>query len=176
MLNSTFKKLDDISLAGCDNDPQTYADKFVEALESFDTLSEKLQFDENWKIYRFHLGLGSLYNSYCEQYNQTHDAFTDNGNAKFTLDYAITRFINTVTNPTNSTTAEATALAALVNGTFAHTPQSVLALIAAGGPAETKIQAGGKRVKLNRSSTRERVHSPPPMPTLHRHHAVSSRS
>ena len=142
MLNSTFKKLDDVNLAVCDNDPQTYADKFMEALESFDTLSDKLHFDKNWKIYRFHSGLGSLYNSYCEQYNQTHDAFDEAGDAKFTLDYAITRFINTTTNPTSSTTAEAQALAALVNGTFAHTPQSVLALIASGGAAETKIQPG----------------------------------
>ena len=112
-------------------------------LEEFDTLSEKLHFDENWKIYRFHSGLGSVYNAYCEQYNQTHDAFDDKGDPKFALDYAITRFINTITNPTNSTSSvETQALAALVHGTFAHTPQSVIALVAAGGAAETKIQAG----------------------------------
>ena len=139
ILNSTFKKLDDISLAGYNNDPQTYTDKFVEVSESFNILSEKLQFDKNWKIYRFYLDLDSLYNSYCEQYNQTYNAFIDNGNAKFTLDYVITRFINTVMNLTNLITAEVIALAALVNGTFAHTPQSVLALIAIGDAAETKI-------------------------------------
>ena len=144
MLNSAFVKLHQINLADCNNDPQTYADKFVEALESFDTLSSKIHFNENWKIHRFHFGLGSLYNAYCEQYNQTHDAFNDEDEAKFTLDYAITRFLNTVTNPTNvsnSSTAETQALAALVNGTFAHTPQSVLALVAAGA-AEVRIQPG----------------------------------
>ena len=142
ILNSTFRKLDTVNLAGCNNDPQTYANNFVEVLEEFNTLSSKLYFDENWKIYRFHSGLGSVYNAYCEQYNQTHDAFDDDGEHKFDLDYAITRFINTVMNPTNSTSsAETQALAALVNGTFAHNTQSVIALVATGG-TDIKVQPG----------------------------------
>lgn len=66
ILNSTYKRLDNLTLAACDNDPQTYADKFMEILEEFDNLSSVLDFDETYKIYRFHSGLGSLYNSYCE--------------------------------------------------------------------------------------------------------------
>ena len=139
ILTSTFRKLDNVSLAGCDNDPKTYANKFMEVLEELNALSSKLYFDENWKIYRFHSGLGSVHDSYCEQYNQTHDAFDDNGKHKYDLNYAITRFIGTMANPTIS--AETQALAALVNGTFAYTPQSVMALVAADG-AEIKIQPG----------------------------------
>lgn len=124
ILNSIFKKMNNVTLAGCDNDPQSYADKFIEMLKEFDTLSSKLHFDENWKIYRFHSGLRSVYNLYCEQYNQTHNAFDNDGEPKIDLDYTNTRFINTITNPTSSTTtAEAQALAALISGTFAHTPR-----------------------------------------------------
>ncbi len=141
MLHSMFKKLNNVSLAGCENEPQTYASKFIEILNEFDNISEQLHFDENWLIWRFHDGLGSLYNSYYEQYQQNHDALKEDGIAKFTLDYAITRFINTVTNPSNSTTTEAIALAALVNGTFSHNVQSVTAL-AAGGATEHRIQPG----------------------------------
>ena len=47
IFNSTFRKLNNVNLAGCDNDPQTYTDNFMEVLEEFDTLSEKLHFDEN---------------------------------------------------------------------------------------------------------------------------------
>lgn len=94
-------------------------------------------------IYHYHLGLGLAYSSYCEQYDQNHDPFKDDGKHKFTLDYAITRFMNTISNPayTKTSSAESQALASLVNGTFAHTPQSVTALVAA-GETEHKIQPG----------------------------------
>ena len=46
MLNFIYKKLHKVTLTGCDNDPQTYANKFVNILESFDILFNKLQFDE----------------------------------------------------------------------------------------------------------------------------------
>ena len=142
MLNSTFKKLETLTLASCDGDPQSYADKFQEILEEIENLSEKRQFGDNWKIYRFHTGLGSQYNAYFKQYNQNHDAFNNDGSAKFSLNYAITRFINTVTNPSDTTSIEAQALVALINDTFGHTSSSVIALVAAGGAHEVKIQQG----------------------------------
>ena len=66
ILNTTFRRLESINLIAYDNDSYTYTNVFVEILEEFETLSSKLYFDENWKIYRFHLGLGLIYNSYCE--------------------------------------------------------------------------------------------------------------
>lgn len=144
ILNSTFRKFESITLAGCDNNTQTYTNHFLKVLREFGDLSSDLHFNDNWLIYHFHSGLGSAYNAYCEQYYQTHDAFDDNGHPKFTLNYAITRFTNTIMNPINSTysSVETQALAALVNGTFMHTPLSVKALVASGGVAETKIQPG----------------------------------
>ena len=142
ILNATFTKLFTVNLAGCDNDPETYADKFMEILEEFDNISSKLKFNDTMLIFLFHYGLGPPYNAYVQQYAQTHDAFDDDGYPKFTLEYAITRFINTFAGTTKSVTAEAKALAALVNGTFAHTPQSVRALFDAGGCSEYRIQPG----------------------------------
>lgn len=104
ILNSTFKKIDNVTLAGCNNDSQSYVNKFIEVLEEFDTLAFKLHFDENWKIYRSHSGLSLVYNSCWEQYNQTHNALDNNGEPIFDLDYTITRFINIITNPTSSIT------------------------------------------------------------------------
>ena len=142
ILNSAFRKLEDVSLAACDNDPQQYAGTFMRVVTEFETLFPDVDFNENYKIYRFHSGLGSVYNSYWERYTQDHDAFDENDKPKFTLEYAITRFLNTVAHPTHSkTSAEAQALAALVNGTFAHTPQSVMALVAA-ERTEINIQPG----------------------------------
>ena len=137
--NSTFKKFESLTLSGCNDDPQTYANTFKKVARDFQVLSPKLAFNEVWLIYHFHAGLGPVYNAYCEEYSQTHDSFDDNGDAKFTLDYAVTRFINYITDPTVS--VETRALAALVNGTFAHTPHSVIALVAA-GRAEITIQPG----------------------------------
>ena len=138
-LTSTFRKLDNVSLAGCDNDPQKYTNAFVGVLDELATLSSEEVLPEVYKIYRFHSGLGPVYSAYREQYDQTHDAFDDNGKPKHDLNYAITRFTSSLANPTVS--AETQALAALVNGTFVHTPQSVMALVAAEG-AEINIQPG----------------------------------
>ena len=71
-----------------------YADQFLNILAEFEHTGP-VHFDENWKIYRFHMGLGPHYHAYCEQYNYLHDAFKEDGTAKFTLDYAIYRFLNT---------------------------------------------------------------------------------
>ena len=123
ILNSTIRKFESITLSGCNDDPQGYANLFKKVSREFRVLSTDFMFNQNWLIYHFHSGLGAVYSSYCEQYDQNHDPFDDDGKPKFTLDYAITRFINTVTNPTNATSSvETKALAALVNGTFAPTP------------------------------------------------------
>ena len=139
ILFSIFRKFENVNLAGCENDPQKYADTFVGVLEELRTFSSNEIFPEAYKIYRFHLGLGPVYSSYCEQYDQIHDAFDDNGKHKYDLNYAITRFISTIADPTVS--AKTQALAAFLNGTFAHTPHSVMALVAA-GKAEVEIQPG----------------------------------
>ena len=141
MLYLTFGKLDRVTLEGCGNDPEAYANKFIGVLRELETLSEKLHLDEDWKIYKFHSGLGPRYSSYVQHYHENHDAFDPAGNAKFDLDYAITRFTTRMPMPlTVTTTAEATALAALTNGTFGHTPRSVLALLVEGLPSDLKIR------------------------------------
>ncbi|KAM0794265.1 hypothetical protein BDR22DRAFT_714159 [Usnea florida] len=144
ILNSTFRKFESITLAGCDNDTQTYTNHFMKVLREFRDLSPKLAFNEVWLVYHFHAGLGPVYNSYCERYYQTHDPFDENGDPKFDLRYAINRFTNTTTNPINSTysSVETQALASLVNGTFMHTPLRVMALVASRGVSENKIQPG----------------------------------
>ena len=139
ILFSTFRKFENVNLAGCDNDPQKYVNTFVGVLEELRDFSSEEDFPEVYKIYRFHSGLGPVYSSYREQYDQTHDAFDDNGKHKYDLNYAITRFISAIADPTVS--AKTKALAALMNGTFAHTPQSVMALVAA-GKADINIQPG----------------------------------
>ena len=144
MLNSTFKKFESLTLASCDSDPQTYASKFVGVLREFKNFPGKLNCstDENWKIYHFHKGLGPQYQAYCEQYSQNHDSFDEKGGAKYDLDYAMTRFVNTIINPINST-SEATALAAIIGGSLGHTAASVFALVTSGAaPIEHKIQPG----------------------------------
>ena len=142
ILNSTINKFESITLAGCNGDPHAYINLFRKTLREFHVLSSKFVYNQNHLIYRFHSGLGPVYSSYCEQYAQNHDPFDDDGKPKFTLDYAITDFIKTVTNPTNSTSSvETKALATLVNGTFAHNRLSVMALVATGS-TEIKIQAG----------------------------------
>ena len=112
-----------------------------------------MRFDDNFLIYHFHTGLKPLYNAYCEYYNQTHDAIDDEGKAKFTLDYAITRFLNTTSNSTSSASLESQALIALVNGSYGHTSQSVTALVAA-GQTEVRIQPGA-----NASNSRVIIHA-----------------
>ena len=137
ILYPLLQKLDKITLAGCGNDPQTYVDDFTGLMQALSG-----HFSEVYKIYRFHEGLGSLYNSYIEQYDQNHEPFDAAGKSKFDLDYAVTRFINTVTDPTwiATATAKATALAALTDGTFGHTPHSVLALLVKGLPSDVEIR------------------------------------
>ena len=112
-------------------------------LDKINTALLGIHFDKNYLIYRFLSGLGSVYNSYYEQYNQNYNALDDDNKPKFTLDYTKTRFINTIIGPTSSanTSTETQVLAALVNSIFAHTPQSVNTLVATGG-AENKIQLG----------------------------------
>lgn len=65
-------------------------------------MASHLQFDAKFLIYRFHNGLGTLYDSYVSQYNHTHDALEGDGKAAFTLEYAIRRFLNTCKKPTNN--------------------------------------------------------------------------
>ena len=145
ILNSTILKLESLTLTLCKGKPQSYADRFIGVLREFKNQPGKnpCTQDENWKIYHFHKGLGSQYNAYCEQYNQNHDAYDNKGKAKFTLDYAMTRFLNTVINPTDSTMSDAHALAAIVGGSLGHTQGSVIALVATGAPAiEHRIQIG----------------------------------
>ena len=145
LLNSTIHKLESLTLSACENKPQSYADRFVGILRECKNQAGKNLFvtDENWKVYHFHKGLGSQHSAYREQYDQDHDAFDEDGQAKFTLNYAITRFLDTVGNPTDSTmSSDATALAAIIGGSLGHTNQSVTALVAAGNVTEHKIQKG----------------------------------
>ena len=140
ILNSTIQKLESLTLAACDNKAQTYANRFVSALREVNNLPGRFPFttDENWKIHHFYKGLGSQYNSYREQYSQNHDPCADDGSPKFTLSYAITRFINTVTESTGPT-EDVHALAAIMGGSLGHTQHSVLAFVASGGAAEHRI-------------------------------------
>ena len=141
LFNLQAKKLQTLTLASCDNDPQLYADKFSVALREFKTQHGKLLLDENIKIFWFHSGLGPSYDNYWEQYSQNHDTYDRKGHAKYTLDYAITRFLNTVVNPSGPESKAAQALAAIAEGAYGHTPQSVTALVAKGS-SEHKIQDG----------------------------------
>ena len=143
ILNSTFRKLETLTLASCDNVVSTYADQFNTVLAELNNLSTGLvaRFDENYMIYRFHTGLGPQYNQYCELYNQQHDAWQSNGTtSKYKLGYAITRFLNTMSNPTDH---QETAMVA--HAYSACTQQSVHALVStanASAKLEHRIQDG----------------------------------
>ena len=144
ILNSLFQKLFGLTLASCNDNPTTYTDQFKDTLEQIENFSEKMKPEDNLLIFQFHRGLMPQYSSYFELYNQTYNTYKDDGTrtTKYTLDYTITRFLNTMSNPTSSVNHESSqALAALVNSSYRHTPQSVKALVAA-DQTEHRIQPG----------------------------------
>ena len=142
-INSTIKKFEGLTLASCNDNIQNYTNLFRKYLREFRVLYKDWVFNPVWLIYYFYSGLGEAYSLYWEQYDQNHDPFKEDGKAKFTLDYAIQRFLNTMANPAKRITssAETQAMAALVNSTFAHNTQSVIALVATGN-TEIKVQPG----------------------------------
>lgn len=105
ILNSMFLKLDSITLASCGNHSD-YVNQYKKSVNELRDMSSHLQLDVNFLIYRFHSGLGTLYDSYVSHYVQTHDAFDGDGQAAFTLEYAIRRFLNTCKNPTNDPSSD----------------------------------------------------------------------
>ena len=137
-LNSTFNRFESLTLSGCDNDPRVYVNRFYEWLLVFDALSTKFQFDENWKIHRFHKGLLPVYSSYVETYNQNHNAFTNNPEPKFTLNYAIMRFLNSVTYPSEAISSSAHRLTSVPEE---YDSRAIIALVAS-GKSEVRIQKG----------------------------------
>ena len=108
ILNSLFQKLFGLTLASCNDNPTTYTDQFKDTLEQIENFSEKMKPEDNLLIFQFHRGLIPQYSSYFELYNQTHNACKDDGTrtTKYTLDYTITRFLNTMSNPTSSVNYE----------------------------------------------------------------------
>ena len=111
ILNSMFQKLDSLTLATCTNHSD-YVNQYKKAINKLKDMSSHLQLDTNFLIYRFHSGLGTLYDSYVSHYVQTHDAFDREDKAAFTLEYAICRFLNICKNPTNDTSKSSQALVA----------------------------------------------------------------
>ena len=92
-------------------------------------LSAEPQFGENWKIHRFHTGLLPVYSSYVDIYNQNHDAFTEDGKPKFTIHYAIDRFLDFATHHRPVSVPEE------------YTPKTLKARVAS-GTSEFRIQKG----------------------------------
>ncbi|KAL9063309.1 MAG: hypothetical protein Q9161_009533 [Pseudevernia consocians] len=66
LMNSTIKKFESITLAGCDDNPQAYTNLFKKVLREFRVLPPKFVSNENWLIYHFHAGLEPVYTSYCK--------------------------------------------------------------------------------------------------------------
>ena len=77
-----------------------YVNKFRYIVEKISDFSIKVKLDNNFLIYRFHMSLSFNYNSYRENYIQTHDAFKKDDSIKFFLSDIITRFLNIIRNST----------------------------------------------------------------------------
>ena len=96
-LNDRYRRLIALKLHDC-RSVSEYARKFKELHNDILNISERLRLEENVLIFLFHRGLGEQHESYVRLYNWDHEPIKD-GKAAFTLEYAMHRFIQTVTNP-----------------------------------------------------------------------------
>lgn len=97
-LNDFYRRLDTLTLASC-KDTTDYTGQFKNTHNEITNIHSKLRLETNYLIYRFHTGLGKEYQDYFTNYTQTHEAIQGDKSA-YTLEYAMTRFIQTVRNPT----------------------------------------------------------------------------
>ena len=97
-LNDRYRRLIAIKLHDCKS-VSKYAQKFKELHNDILNMSECLRLEENFLIFLFHRGLGNQHESYVTKYTQNHAAVDSDGKAAFTLEYAIQRFMQTVSNP-----------------------------------------------------------------------------
>ena len=97
-LNDLYRRLNTLTLASC-KDAADYGGQFKNTHNEIMNINPKLQLETNYLIFLFHTGLGKEYQDYFTTYTQTHEAMADN-KAAYTLEYAITRFLQTVRNPT----------------------------------------------------------------------------
>ena len=95
-LNNLYRRLNTHSLKSC-KDAADYAGQFKSIYNDILRIHPKLQFEENYLIFRFHTGLGREYQDYVNTYTQTHEAIKDDKPA-YSLEYAIARFLQTVRN------------------------------------------------------------------------------
>ena len=137
-LYSTFSRFESLTLSGCNNDPEVYANRFWVCLDILEGLSTESQISENWMIYCFHKGLLPAYSTYVEIYDQTHDAFTEDGKPKFTLAEAIDRFRDFVTYQSVTTSSSAHRPMPVP---AEYTSRDIIALVAS-GKSEARIQKG----------------------------------
>ena len=134
-----FRRFESLSLSGCDNDPRVYVNRFFECLTILEGLSSEPQFGENWKTHRFHEGLLPVYSTYVQLYNQTHDAFTEDGKPKFTALYAIERFLDFVAY--SSVTKNNSSARRPISVPEEYTPKILKASVASGTP-DLRVQKG----------------------------------
>ena len=133
-----FRRFESLSLSGCENDPEAYVNRFFECLSVLEGLSAEPQFGENWMIHRFHEGLPPVYSTYVQTYNWTHDAFTEDGKPKFTVLYAIERFLDFVT---YSLVMNKSSARQPISVFEEYTSKEIIALVAS-GKSEFRIQKG----------------------------------
>ncbi len=99
-LNNLYRRLDTLTLASC-KDETDYACQFKSIYNDILDINPNFQRGPNFLIFLFHTGLGIEYQDYFTTYTQTHEAIKDDEPA-YSLDYAITRFLRTVRNPTSA--------------------------------------------------------------------------
>ena len=115
-LNDLYRRLLKLNL-GSAKSATEYAGKFKHLHLDITEMAPNLCLETNFLIFLFHTGLGREYEQYFTHYSQTHDPMSaDNDKPAFSLEYAVTRFIQTVQNPSASRDRSSQAFAA-------HQPQ-----------------------------------------------------
>lgn len=111
-LNDLYRQLLKLDLGQC-KDASDFAARLKGIHTDITNVSPKLKLETNFLIFLFHTGLGKAYDAYFTHYIQNHKPMNEaNTEPAFSLEYATTRFIQTVTNPSSERTESSYAFAA----------------------------------------------------------------
>lgn len=103
-LNDLYRQLLKLDLGSC-KDASDYAARLKGIHTDITNISPHSKLETNFLTFLFHTGLGKTYDAYFTHYIQNHKPMNDaNTEAAFSLEYATSRFIQTVTNPSSKRT------------------------------------------------------------------------
>ena len=88
-------------MASC-KDAADYIGQFKQLCTNIGNINLILQLPTAYQIFLFHTGLGKEHQDYFTHYSQTHDSVKGEKQVAYSLEYATTRFLQTVRNPTST--------------------------------------------------------------------------